>query len=123
MNTLFELKLPQHRNRRPDVLFVPYSVWPMGKRLPRSNAWAVTLTICVEVVSPTDSAEEVMTKVAEYLEAGVAEVWVIYPIGGIAMTFNSVGQTRMVRHGERLTGGSALPGFKLELNRLLPEAE
>ena len=55
------LKLPlagQDRSRKPDVAFVPYSRWPRGRRVPATNAWAVLPELCVEVVGPTDKADE-----------------------------------------------------------------
>jgi Uma2 family endonuclease len=35
--------------------------------------------LCVEVVSPSNSRKELREKLAAYLEAGAAEVWVVYP--------------------------------------------
>jgi Uma2 family endonuclease len=58
---LFKLPKPLDHNRRPDIAFVPYSAWPRNRPLPNTDAWDVRPTLCVEVVSPTDLAEEVMT--------------------------------------------------------------
>ncbi len=68
---LFKLPLSVDRNRRPDVAFVPYSVWPRTRPLPNTNAWTALPELCVEVVSPTDLAEEVMTKVTVLAESKV----------------------------------------------------
>lgn len=35
--------------------------------------------LAVEIVSPTDSAEDLNRKVHPYLDAGAQEVWVVYP--------------------------------------------
>jgi Uma2 family endonuclease len=35
--------------------------------------------IAIEIASPSESASEMERKVAAYLEAGVGEVWVVYP--------------------------------------------
>jgi len=35
--------------------------------------------LCVEVVSPSNSRKELREKVAAYLEAGAAEIWIVFP--------------------------------------------
>jgi len=121
---LIKLKLPaKNRDRRPDIAFVPYTVWPKGKAVPRGHAWAITPAICVEVVSPNDEAEEVMTKVTEYLDAGVAQVWVIYPVTRVAVVYDATGPARLLRTNDALTGGTILPGFQVTLAELIPEPE
>src|SRR3954453_10970382 len=67
------MKLPNlgTKNRRPDVVFIPFSKWARGVRPPATNAWDILPDLCVEVVSPNDKADEVETKVEEYLAAGV----------------------------------------------------
>jgi Uma2 family endonuclease len=121
---LIKLKLPTKScDRRPDVIFVPYSAWPKGKALPRTHAWAITPTICVEVVSPNDEAEELMTKVTEYLDAGVAQVWVIYPVTRAAVVHDATGPARLLRAADTLDGGPILPGFAVKLADLIPEPD
>jgi Uma2 family endonuclease len=121
---LIKLKLPtKSRDRRPDVAFVPYSVWPKDKATPHTNAWAITPTICVEVVSPNDEAEEVMTKVTEYLDAGVSQVWVIYPVTRVAVVYDPTGPSRLLRAADTLDGGTLLPGFAVKLADLIPEQQ
>src|ERR1022692_986945 len=64
---LFHLPAPINRDRRPDVAFVSYQRWPKNRSLPRTdNAWDVVPNLAVEVVSPTDKAEEVDEKIDEY---------------------------------------------------------
>lgn len=121
---LIKLKLPtKTRDRRPDISFVPYSVWPKGKAVPNGNAWAITPTICVEVVSPNDEAEELMTKVTEYLDAGVSQVWVIYPVTRVAVVYDPAGPARLLRASDTLDGGTLLPGFAVKLADLIPEPD
>jgi Uma2 family endonuclease len=35
--------------------------------------------LCIEVVSPSNSRKELREKIAAYLEAGAAEVWIVFP--------------------------------------------
>jgi Uma2 family endonuclease len=36
-------------------------------------------SLCIEVVSPSNSRKELREKLAAYLEAGAIEVWIVYP--------------------------------------------
>ncbi len=119
---LIRLPLPVDRNRRPDVIFVPFSRWPKNQALPSTNEWDVLPSLCVEVVSPNDLADEVMTKVGEYLQAGVPLVWVVYPRHGYVQVYESLTQARGLTRGDTLEGGTALPGFSLKLSELFPES-
>jgi Uma2 family endonuclease len=118
---LFNLRLPQGRNRRPDVAFVSYERWPKNRSIPPVNAWDVVPDLCVEVVSPTDLIEENRTKVAEYFQAGTRLVWVVYPHLQLADVFESRDRMRVVRCDGSLEGGEAIPGFSLPLAELFPE--
>lgn len=120
---LFKLPLARDRNRKPDIAFVPYSRWPKTRAIPPTNAWSVLPDLCVEVVSPSDLAEENRTKVEEYLEAGVRLVWVVYPRRQLVDVFTSPDAIRVVRRDGELDGGIVLPGFRLKLADLFPEPE
>ncbi len=112
---LFKLPLDKDRNRRPDVAFIPYARWPKDRPIPDDNAWDVLPDLCVEVVSPTDQAEEAREKVEEYFEAGVRLVWVVYPRLRLVDVFESPGVVRVLRRADELDGGPVLPGFRLKL--------
>lgn len=120
---IFKLPPPVDRNRRPDVAFVPYSRWPRERPMPAGNAWEVLPDLCVEVVSPTDRAEEVREKVAEYFRAGVRLVWVIFPRLRLADVYEAAERVRVLGRADALDGGPVLPGFRLELAELFPPPE
>jgi Uma2 family endonuclease len=116
--TLFRLPIEEdpQRNRRPDVAFVSYKRWPKDK--PESilqNAWDVVPDLAIEVISPSDRAQEMLEKVGEFLRAGVRQVWVVYPKPGVIFIHEldkpvtSVGPTGV------LDGGPVLPGLQLSL--------
>lgn len=46
--------------------------------------------LCVEIVSPSNSREEMQIKTALYLEAGAQEVWIVY-IDSHMEIFNATG--------------------------------
>jgi Uma2 family endonuclease len=119
------MKLPNlgTRNRRPDVVFIPFSKWARGIRPPETNAWDILPDLCVEVVSPNDKADEVETKVGEYFDAGVPMVWVVYPRHERVYVYDSPTQVRRLGKPDTLDGGTVLRGFQLPLADLfLPPA-
>jgi Uma2 family endonuclease len=119
---LFHLALPIDRNRRPDLAFVSYARWPKDRPLNKGeNAWDVTPDLAVEVVSPTDYAEELMTKIDEYFRAGVRLVWVIFPAHGLVHVYESWTTVRILTRADTLDGGAVVPGFQLPLRELFVE--
>jgi Uma2 family endonuclease len=123
VEALFHLPLARDRSRRPDAAFVSYQRWAKGRAIPPDEdaAWEVVPELAVEVVSPSDRAEELMTKVTEYFEAGVSQVWVLYPRQQFVVVFESLTRIRGLTGAEELDGGEVLPGFRLALATLFPQ--
>jgi Uma2 family endonuclease len=115
---LLKLPLPEDRNRRPDVAFVPFSRWPKDCDVPDANAWEVLPDLMVEVVSPHDYFEDVRDKVDEYLRSGVRLVWVVLPNKQIVEVYESYKQFKVLDRNDELDGGIVLPGFRLPLREL-----
>ena len=73
---LFRLPLEEDagRNRRPDVAYVSFDRWPADRPMPgRDNAWDVVPDLAVEVISPTDLAQETLQKVQRVLPGRCAD--------------------------------------------------
>lgn len=113
------------RSRRPDVSFVSYERWPKTRLLPAAGlALDVIPDLAVEVVSPTDQAQELDEKVEEYLRAGVRLVWVVYPLAKkIHATRPGAREIRVYTEGDDLDGGDVLPGFHTPIAGLFPPVE
>ena len=62
--SLFRLRSEPNLQRRPDAAFVSFDRWPKAWRIPQANAWDVVPDLAVEVVSPTNLAEEIPTRSA-----------------------------------------------------------
>jgi len=121
VENLFNLRLSLDRNRRPDVAFVSYVRWPSERPQPtEGDVWDVVPDLMVEVVSPSDRAEELQTKIREYFDAGASQVWIIYPRERIAQILESRTRITVVTDTENLTGGDVLPGFSVSLASLFP---
>ena len=109
--------------RRPDVAFVSYSRWPRNKPVPDEEAWDIVPELTVEVVSPTDKAEDLLEKIAQYFDAGVIQVWVVYPRRRVVHVYESFTRIAVVVEGQDLEGGTVLPGFKLRLGNLFEDLQ
>jgi Uma2 family endonuclease len=99
------------------VAFVSYERWPEPV-IARENAWHVVPDLAVEVVSPTNLAEEIDTKIADYFQAGVRLVWVIYPDSGRVYVYRSPTQVTVLERTDTMDGGEVLPGLQLPIERL-----
>ncbi len=69
--------------------------------------------LVIEVVSPNDVASEIDVKAAEYLNAGVRLIWVVYPETRAVNIFRPGGQDSRLTEGETLSGEDIVPGFEL----------
>jgi Uma2 family endonuclease len=107
--------------RRPDVAFVSFNRWPRDRPVPEDAAWEVVPELAVEVVSPTDRAEDLMEKVEQYFEAGVLRVWVVYPRRRIVHDYETFDRLSVVPRGGELAGPPLLPGFRLDLPTLFED--
>ena len=76
--------------------------------------------LAVEVVSPSDSASDVQNKVALYLQAGTAIVWVIYPIQRTVVVHYPDNTAKTFGGDDTLDGGTILPGLAITVKALFP---
>lgn len=120
--TLFLLDSVADLQRRPDVAFVSYAGWP-ERTVPRVNAWNVVPDLAVEVVSQTNTAEEIDGKITDYFAAGVHLVWVLYPDSGRVYVYESPTRVHGLEKTDELDGGSVLPNFRLPIQTLFAAVE
>ena len=101
--------------RAPDLAFVERS--RVSQIAPRGYA-AIAPDFVAEILSPDDRPGEVLAKVAEWLEAGVALVWVIDPDRRTASVYRSDGSVSTVASEADLDGEAVIPGFSCRLAEL-----
>jgi Uma2 family endonuclease len=119
---IFDLRPYVERERRPDVAFVSFARWARTQGIPRARSWAVVPELAVEIVSLTNTADEVAGKLEEYYKAGVILVWVVYPGQSKVYAYTSTTTVRVLALGDELDGGDVLPGFRLPLQDLFDKA-
>jgi Uma2 family endonuclease len=76
--------------------------------------------LAVEVVLPSDSAEELEEKLDDYRPAGVPLIWVIYPELREVKIFRLDGPDGELREDDVLSGEDVIPGFRCPLREILP---
>jgi Uma2 family endonuclease len=116
---LFDLTVATGRKRRPQVAFVSFDRWPRHRRIPRTEAWEVVPNLAIEIVSRTDSVDQIVDKIAEYFHAGVERVWVVFPSQEQVYAYESPTSVRILTRTDELSGEPILPHFRLPLTETL----
>ena len=102
--------------RAPDVAFVA------ADRIPSSGVPAGYMRLApdlvVEVVSPSDTASDLQSKVYAWLDAGCKLVWVVYPATRSVTIFRSRHDVRALSEEDTLDGGPLFDEFNLEVRDL-----
>jgi len=99
--------------RQPDVAVV------LGKRIAPEDGWMQGAPdIAIEVLSPGNSAEDMETKISQYLNAGAQLVWIVSPKAQHMRIYRADGTHTLLREADGLTGEPVLPGFSLPLSEL-----
>ncbi len=107
--------LDERNARQPDAAFISKIRQPelSGVTFP------VAPDLAVEVISPSEGSNDVLKKVARYLEAGTQLVWTVYPDDNTIYVWQSAADDAMNAQAfglhDTLTGGGVLPGFTLKV--------
>jgi len=112
----FQLEAKPLTIRAPDVAFVRRErIPPAGEP---EGFWAIAPDLVVEIVSPSETAEEVHAKVADYLRAGTQLLWLVYPASRTVMEYRPPMQAQRLTVEDDLDGGDVVPGFRYPLKQL-----
>jgi len=77
--------------------------------------------LAVEVISPGDSASEVLDKVQQWLESGCESVWVADSKRRTISVYRKDAPVRVWRAGEHLVDEPLLPGFALSIDEVFAD--
>jgi Uma2 family endonuclease len=102
--------------RGPDVAFIRRERIP-EEGLPKAF-FSGAPDLAVEVVSPSDTAAELTTKVQDYLRNGAQRVWVVYPDSQGVWVHRPDGTARWYSVDMTLEDEGLLPGFSLALREV-----
>ena len=104
--------------RNPDVAFIT-SEHLKTVDLDRSPVDGAP-ALAVEVISPSNSAQDMAKKTQQYLTAGCKIVWIVYPSLRLVEIHTPSG-LHQVREPELIQAENLLPGFSLSLTYILEE--
>lgn len=132
----FELKLQGERRgfgelrsevglllrRNPDRLVGPDAAFICAASLPvrrSKEGYLETIPdLIVEVRSKNDAWAEILSKVAEYFQAGVRVVWVIDPENRTISEFRPNSSVRVFQETDDLTNDDIIPGFRMPVRNV-----
>ena len=91
----------------PDVAFLSKARIPDDT----DKASPIPPDLAVEVVSPTDVLDRIVSKAFAYLAAGTQLVWVIEPKSKTVMVYRSETDIKLLTRNDTLTGEDVVEGF------------
>lgn len=118
MEMLYLLDRETNLQRRPDVAFVSADRWPLDREMPEGSAWDVVPDLAVEIISPTNRSGDDLRKIAQYFQAGVKQVWVVYPSVEQVYVYRSPTEVRILTRADVLDASPVMPGFQVSVNDL-----
>ena len=108
--TGFKLATNPDTVRAADVALV------LNQRIPAAGVpdsyWEGAPDLAVEVLSPNDSASDVLDKVRDYLAAGAEQVWIADPKSSAVSVYRSLQDVQTLTEWETLEGVGAVAGFR-----------
>lgn len=116
------LKLAPGVIQVPDVSFVSAGRLRGGKR-PRTPIPHLVPDLAVEIISPSNTPQEMQRKLAAYFKAGVRLVWLVYPIKRTVVVYTAPRTKTTLNASDTLTGGKVLPGLEIQLKDLFAELD
>jgi Uma2 family endonuclease len=107
--------------RMPDVSFLSWQRLPGGK-LPRDPIPDLAPDLAIEVISKSNTRQEMDRKLHDYFMAGVRLVWYVYHSPRCEVcAYTSPNEYAVLREDQTLDGGEVVPGFRLALGELFAE--
>ena len=119
-STAFTMKSGNRRS--PDVSFVSKERLQGLKRLPKGYLQGAP-DLAVEIISPSNTFEEIHDKIVEYFDNGSKLVWVIHPDEKSVLVYHQPEPDRLLRASDNLDGEAVIPGFSLPVADLFIELE
>jgi Uma2 family endonuclease len=119
-STAFTLKTGNKRS--PDVSFIAKERLQGIKRLPKGFFQGAP-DLAVEVISPSNTFEEIHNKLVEYFDNGCRLAWVIHPDEQSVLVYRQPRPDQLLKLGDRLEGEEVIPGFSLPVADLFVELD
>jgi Uma2 family endonuclease len=99
-----------------DVMYVPPDV--VDVQTDRTTIVEGIASLVVEILSPSDTVEEVNEKIAAYRAAGVPHIWVIDPSEQTLVVYRPNQRPALFSSPDEVTAEPELPGFRTPVAKL-----
>jgi Uma2 family endonuclease len=109
--------------RLPDVSFMRWDRFPNRQVQVSVPIPDLVPDLAVEILSPSNTADEIQRKRAEYFRRGTQLVWIIDPRARTVEVFTAPTVSTLLHEADTLDGGTVLPGFTLPLHDLFAELD
>ena len=109
-------------HRSPDLVRAPDVAFVTSNRLPVEDVPDGFIELApdfvVEVVSPSDTANAVQTRIDDWLRAGSAIVWAVYPASHTVFIHRGLDHIERRSGDDELDAEPVLPGFRVRANEI-----
>ncbi|MFP4008654.1 MAG: Uma2 family endonuclease [Spirulinaceae cyanobacterium] len=112
-------RLPNGANRSPDVAWLTLERWNSLTVAQQQRFLPLCPDFLIELRSPTDTLTAVRQKMTEYRDNGMRLGWLIDPIEKRAEIYRPNAEVETLNRPSSLSGEAILPGFVLNLERIL----
>lgn len=101
--------------RRPDVAFVS-----VERVQERDDYYYQAPDLAVEIISPSETVQEIQDKLDDYLRTGVREIWQVYPSSRQVIVYKIDGHPVIYTSEQSITT-DLLPGFEMTVQEMFEE--
>jgi len=109
-------------SHNPDVVRGPDVYYVSAGRIPPDGIpetfWTIAPDLAVEVISPSETADDVREKVRDYLAAGTRLVWTVHPRTREVVVYTGDGLARTYGEDDLIEYPDVLPGFSCKVSDL-----
>jgi Uma2 family endonuclease len=108
--------------RDPDLLRAPDVSYVRADRITPGGVpeafWTIPPDLAVEIVSPSETADDVRSKVRDFLAAGTPILWTVYPRPREVEVHTPDGLARTYSGDDVIEHADVLPGFSCKVTEL-----
>ena len=125
-STAFTMKTGNKRSRSecttlsPDVSFIAKEHLKGLKKLPKGFFQSAP-DLAVEIISPSNTFDEIHTKIVEYFDSGSKLVWVIHPDEESVLVYHKPQPDKLLQRSDTLDGETVIPGFTVPVAELFAD--